>query len=341
MSIMKTKSLIAAVSTLIFTGVNLAFSQNAPSPIDITKAVKQDDNAVSNLRMRSVIVSVASDGFFGSKVKAAVPSINGKIIDVTGEAIIFDRPNLVIDRNQIRVADRGRFLTLREKFYHSSSGQDVHSILQNQVTDKDGSIVETVSNNYRGASALPTNTLVYAQVQFNDEQNDTTSLEGMTLTGEQNYMGLKCFKFSWGEPNKSATWGFKLVAPERSYRIVYSEAHAHSPGLTLDDKMSVVAFIHSGNLWIPSQIKTETNRVDPDKVSNNLITVTKVFEVHTDDVSEDLLFDPMLSPGESLLETEPGLPVIRIGGNLSLLASELQKGDFSFLDSPTKPLSTP
>jgi hypothetical protein len=172
---------------------------------------------------------------------------------------------------------------------------------------------------------------------------------GARFTGEQQFQGLTCLRIAWDSPATPQqafhTKGFALVCPSRDYKVLYREEETTyqektSPVLSEKDVLVVNQLTQYGDVWMPTLVNHEWEKVTADGKRSALSEIFRVVEFEPNALRDDSIFSPIFSPGTRVFRsgvTETGDKLEIAGGDTIALEQQLRTGNFSIFTSPTAP----
>ena len=341
----KAFSLMALILTFMLTSSR---AQQQPPRLQIIGNVVQNTKKISNFEVRTVRVKIYD------KTTLATADVANS---VDREVFTVDGSNAFIETESSRVLLEDT-LQRRIRYWQSQGGAknfvavDKDQYLENGV--KKDFIVDAYENSDR---PKPWGSLTDLQIYVpgmgvnipgvpSAQLDSSIYLMASSYTGKENYRGLECLKMVWNDPKNEASSGYALICPERNWKIVYSEiVEPDSDGKgdeTRTDVYAVENFIHSEDVWLPSVVYHQRKYQNPNKERISFKEKLKVVEFIPNYVNSSSIFEPIFSPGTHLFNAnEEGSEAKIIGGDISFLIRQLQKGDYSLVEPEVKDLSKP
>ena len=341
--------LFVCISTFISQSVSVFSQEKMVSLKQIADSINQNNKKISNLRMRTVRVTLqpaelpSNSDPQDDASSTTIPNTNhGQSVLVNRSLILLSDSGRFVDEEEKSIGDK-RILQRKERFWFSfKTGSTFDYKEKQQVLNKKGEVVEIAPVVYDQSSPLPLSPVEDLQIHLNDLTPEVEFSADCKVVGHEIYKGLQCLRIEWGQKDKSSEWGVYLVCPQRDWRILFQEnrfGSGQKEGVkSIYRKMSVESLKHYDDGWVPSSVRTEYTMTGYDGKMKTSIDKLKVVDFNPNAVDEDALFDPSFSPGTRILSQE-GVTIA--GGNMTVLVAQLQSRDFSILDEEVTDLSKP
>lgn len=333
--------------------------QNAvPDPLppiqDVVAAMDQNVHKISNLKVRSIVVTATSPGLWSEdQGKDTRLLVSGKEIQVRRSLGLLLDGKVFLDEHALKLTPTQMLEDERRYWFDKGRGIGYFSIDSLDVMSQTGQIERAnrgVTTAYEDERPIvPFLALGKMQIAATTQDHSSLLDKGAQITGWQNFHGLNCIKVEYQVTNTNPYSGYALVCPQRDYKLVFNEQNSNS----LDpkdrfkhsvDRFVVEQFAKYGDAWIPARVRHEWVRTTVDGQEKSLIEQFRVLEFQADAVTTDLLFEPLFAPGTRLYRNgmnAVGGKMEVVGGDVLSLVKKLQSGDFSILKENIEDLSKP
>lgn len=326
-------SCFALASVLLLTSTS--FSQETPPTLaEIQARVKESNLKLTSGSFEILKIRTTDDNFLPEQpgfVRINKPLIGGKEVSIFQEACRF-APGRRANATNLCVITPDRVVSTRSTTWLDTATNTQSTLFEHsEGMDQNGqAFVEGGGETYvrvskrRFSSSLP-ELLVGPEAM--------TIGDNCVVTGKTTYKGVECIELEQTSPENNFQRRV-LVCPSCDYRIVLMESHStytnEGQPLEVVQTTSVEKMTKFGEMWIPSQIRQESNRIQGTNLPLAQISKTRVISFRLNISPADMAFEPLIVPGTFILN-EFDKSYRPSGADIRGFIKQFRAGDFSAL----------